>query len=217
MSSTELNQPANSLPRAIGRAKRIEDKLRDVAFLSVREEINGVEVNQLTLRHLTILFYIQSPFLFGGIRKIEDVGTFLWIVSPHYCVHDKPVPLTRRERFFYWLHRKHVPTMREAFLSQLVCHPKWQLFYRAIDRYLDRALMDKPPMTSGGTRMATSFAAGIIDRIAAAYGWRDEAILDTPMSRIYQLMKWIEVRGNPKTPQFNPLRDRITQRYLDKL
>lgn len=186
-----------NLDRALARAKRVEDALREKAFLPLGEIINGVEVLQFSLRHLTILFKIRSPFLYGGIPQIEDVGLFLWIVSQHYNPSDNE--------------------NRAAFMAQLVFHPEWERFYRSIRRYLDRALMDTPPQASEGKPISASYAAGIIHKIAAAYGWDIDRIMDTPIAALFQLMKWIEIERNFNLPQFNPLQDRVKARLIERL
>lgn len=178
-----------NLTRALRRTKRIEDGLREKAFLPILDDINGVLVNQFTLRHLTILFAIGSPFVYGGIRKIEDVGVFMWVVSRAYDPNDVE--------------------KRAAFMEELVQHPRWDLFYRAIDRYIYFAFMDRPPIAEGGKMITASYAAAIIHRIALAYHWSRADILDTPVAALFQLLKWIEVYQNPKTPQFTPLKSRV--------
>lgn len=181
--------------RALARAKRIEDALRERAFLPVGEEINGVDVKQFTLRHLTILFQIRSPFLYGGVREIEDVGLFLWIVSPHYDPNNLE--------------------LRAKFMAQLVAHPNWHFFYRAIDRYIKRSFMDSPPRCdNGGKAIGACYAAAMIHRIATAYHWEMEKILDTPIAALFQLLKWIDVTHNPNVPQFNPIQDQVKARLM---
>lgn len=202
------------LNRALARAKRIEEKLRERAFLPVGEEINGVDVKQFTLRKLTILFQFRSPFLYGGIREIEDVGQFLWIVSPHYSTEAQEIPLPWwRRRWARWRGHR-IPTVREAYMAQVVMHPNWHLFYRAIDRYIERAFMDTPPSSSGGKSIGACYAAAMIHRIACTYHWEMDKILDTPVAALFQLLKWIEVMHNPNVPQFNPLQDRIKARLM---
>lgn len=182
------------LNRAIARAKRIEEKLRERAFLPVGEEINGVEVLQFSLRHCILCFKMRSPFFYGGQIEIGDVGLFLWTVSPNYSATDND--------------------KRSAFLSQLLRHPRWHLFYRAIHRYLERAFMDRPPTIESGKVIAASYAASMIHKIASAYHWDDESILDKPIARLFQYIKWIEVAQNPSTPQFNPIQDRLKARMI---
>ncbi len=201
--------------RTLNRAKRIEDAIRERAFLPIGETINGVEVLQFSLRHLTLLFHCRSPLLVGGPIGIEDIGLFLWIVSPHYDPFNKEITLSSWKKRWMRFRKIPVPRIREVFMHQLVCHPKWNLFHRAITRYLERAFMDRPPQCEGGKPIAASYAAGMIHRISRAYSWRPEEIMDMPIAGIFQLLKWIDVEANPKTPQFNPFQDRVKARLIN--
>lgn len=205
MSSIELNQ-IPGLAKNLARVKRVEDSWREKAFLPVGVTINGVDVLQMTLRHMTILMELRNPFVWGGIQKPEHVGEFLWVLSPHYNPGDKGHDEKRRE-----------------FLTQLVANyprEKFLIFYRAIHRYVwVRALMDIPPVAVGRARrsIATCFAAGMINRIAATYHWGPDQIMAPPIAALYQLWKWIEAENSVEDkPQFNPLQDRVTQYYFDR-
>lgn len=199
-----------NLNRARFHAKRIEDAQREKAFLPVLDEINRVCVKQLTSGHLETLFAISSPFVYGGIRQIEDVGAFLWIVSPHYDANNPPVELKWLWRLYYRLRRQPIPTLREAFMLELVQHPRWHLFYRAIDRYIYFATMDRPPSVEGSKAIETCFTAAIAHRLRKAYGGLSmEEIRNTPISANFQFLKRISADQNPKEPQFRPLQSRV--------
>lgn len=202
MSSTELSQ-IPGLSKNIARVKRVEDGWRARAFLPELEKINGVEVLQLTLEHLTELERVNSPFITQGIgSQPEDVGLFLWIVSPHY------------DRFNV--------DLRRQFLTQLLeNYPplKFKIFYRAIYRFLwVRALMDIPSHPSSGVTVGTCTAAAMIFKIARAmHGWSRNQILKCRMAELYQYLKWDSLTDDPDRPQFNPLQDRMRQYYVERI
>ena len=179
----------------LARAREVDESLRERAFLCVPGNINGVTVNQFTLRHLTILSHLQSPFIYGGARRAEDVGVFLWVISPHY--DTLPAAESNRARY----------------LAELVLHPHWDRFYRGIDRYIYHVYRDAPPTVKSGKTIATCYAAGVIHKISKNYGWDDEAIMNKPLIRLFQYLKWIQVEEHPSTPQFNPLQDKISNRF----
>lgn len=179
----------------LARAKEVDGSLRERGFLPILDNINGVVVKQFTLRHFTILSHLQSPFIYGGVRRIEDVGQFLWVVSPKY---DTLPP---------------EESAQKRFLTELVLHPHWDRFYRGIDRYLQRTFRDTPPTVGNGKEIAVCYSAGVIHHIAGAYGWDDDAIMDKPLIRLFQYLKWIQVANNPMTPQFNPMQDRVTLKF----
>ncbi|MEY2500586.1 MAG: hypothetical protein QOI07_920 [Verrucomicrobiota bacterium] len=208
------------------RAKEVDESLRERALLDLPENINGVVVKQFTLRHLHILFKLQSPFIYGGVRKIEDIGVFLWVVSPHYNQEDRFVVLPRRKLFWRRLKARLrgepfiIPTVRQVFLAELVLHPRFEHFYRAIDRYLNRVFRDSPPTIKNAKSIAACYAAGVIHQIAKTYGMQAhpgsmifDQIMDTPLAALFQLLKWIQADQDPKTPQFNPMQDQVTARF----
>lgn len=220
----------------LARGEQIDESLRERAFLSVTETINGVEVKPFTLRHLHILSHIQSPFIYGGVRKIEDIGLFLWVVSPNYSAEVKTRLVwnekmhgctfwNRIRRHIYraiyrrWgfrLGMEEIPE-RQLFMHQLTRHPRWEHFYHAINRYLRRAFRDPPPVPGAGKDISTCYTASVIHKLAKAYGWDEPTILDMPMTRIYQYLKWIQVDDNPATPQFNPTAQVVNERFKDSL
>lgn len=204
--------------RGLERYRRAEELLRGFAMTPLPERINGIEVRQLTPRHLNLIFLARSPFLisprrrrhFGVAVHAEDVALFLWIVSLANPLDGSRAP----ENFFANLR----PDEPEYF----------RCFYRAIDRYYDRAMLDRPAGAAGGRVVAAAISASIVHRIASAYGWPDEVldrkgrpvalkgILDMPIARLYQYWRWIAVDKNPKTALFSRLQDRFTRSCILK-
>lgn len=181
------------LSRAVARAKGIEDRWRELAFLPVGEEICGVPVRQLTLRHLRILLSIHSPFLHGKTPTLFDIERFLWVVSPRFNIRG----------------------LGKVDFARSIEHLSYARVCRAINRYIDRALLDRPATTGSGTPIAVSFDAYLVDRIARTYGWSDEQILDAPLARLYQYLRLIQLKDNPRTPQISRLSDRVRQRKIN--
>jgi hypothetical protein len=185
----------------IARAERLEDYWRDYAFLGLTEELriagqkHPVRVRQLTLRMFIQLCAVRSPFLVGGRVGPEHVAQILWRLSPEYG-----------------------KSARQEFVATVADLP-FTATTRAITRYLDRMLIDKPPQSgkSNGSRPDTSFAASMIHQLAKEYGWSDEAILDLPMPRLFQYMRKIHRGYDPDLLHFNPLRDRFVKHITDKV
>jgi hypothetical protein len=184
----------------IARADRLEDYWRDYAFLGLTEGLRiaggrKIEVLQLTLRMFIQLCAVHSPFLVGGRVGPEHVAQILWRLSPQYG---------------------QIP--RQEFVASIADLP-FKSATRAINRYLNRMLIDKPPSSSksNGSRPDTSFAASVIHLLGAAYGWSDETILDCPMPRLFQYMRKIRRDNQPDLPNFNPLRDRFKKIITDKV
>jgi hypothetical protein len=170
-------------------------------FLPVNDQINGVTVRQMTLRQLVILFQVHSPVLVGGTIGPEHVGQLLWILSPQYDAENAE--------------------QRRAYLEALIAQyppQRFRLFYRAIRRYIWRHFhFDRPPRRGNGIEIAASYAAGIIHKLRrAGHSEPDDQIMELPIARIFQYMKWIEVEENPRTPQFNALQSRCIQLWQQR-
>lgn len=185
------------MKRALNRARQIEDYLRDIPFLTVDEEIAGLPARQLTARMALVLMSVRDPFMCGGPRRPEDVARFLWIVSPDYSTDT---------------------AKRDKFLSDTlpVILPKFRRFYRAIDRYLDRALVDKPA-PSNGEPLPVSFAAWLVHEMGSSHGWTASETLDQPLACIYQYQKLITLTNSPrkgvdKAILFSRYSDRVKRR-----
>jgi hypothetical protein len=141
----------------------------------------------------------HSPFLVGGRVGPEHVAQILWRLSAEYDT------------------RTTNPDARKQYIETIADLP-FHSSVRAITRFIDRMLTDKPPAPAGpsDSKPDTSFAASIIHALAKTYGWTDDAILDLPMPRIFQYLRKIRRDGDPDIAYFNPLRDRFTKRITDK-
>lgn len=168
-----------------------EETLREIPFLPANLDICGVEVRQFTPRHFILLNAAGSPFLGAGEIAIEHVAQFLWVISPQFCTD---------------------PFARDLFLANVQLSfetdddDKLATLIAAIDRYLEDALIDRPSGAGSETPL-THFAAAIVDEIASEYGWDDEVILEKPFARLFQYLRRIERRRDPRTPRFNRLSD----------
>jgi hypothetical protein len=190
--------------RAAQRGDRLDDYWRDFAFLGLNEELRipggrTIEVRQLTLRMFVQLCAVRSPFLVGGGVGPQHVAQILWRLSPKYDL------------------RANDPEARKKFVASIADLP-FRATTRAIARYLDRMLIDKPPQParSNDSKSDTSFAASMIHHFAKEYGWNDEEILDLPMPRLFQYLRKIQRSHDPELSFWNPLRDRFTKKVTDK-
>ncbi len=188
--------------QARNRADRIEDYWRDFAFLGIDETLriaggHKLEVRPLTLRMFIQLCAVRSPFLVGGKVKPEHVLQILWRISTDYG------PTNTEARKIFVIAISSLP-----FLASI----------RSIDRYLDRQLRDRPPSPAVKTdnKMDTSYAAMVIHLLASQYGWGADAILDLPMSCVFQYIRRIDRSKDPEMGYWNPIRDRLTRRITSK-
>lgn len=204
------------MQRAEGRIARVEEVLRTFAMTGLDESINGIPCRQLTPRHIDLLLLANSPFLYKResrkkyrvIAQAEEVAQFLWIVSPTNPLNGAPPPAD----FFKTLRPDEPVYFRH--------------FYRAIDRYYDRAMIDQTHGSGNGRVVPTALSVSMINRIAAAYGWPAEVldrkgrpipgkgIMDMPVARLNQFVMWIRVESDSGTPIASKLRDRVHVRIV---
>jgi hypothetical protein len=179
---------------AVEAAEMEEESLRDFAYTGWPESICGAEVKQFTPRHFLLLCSIKSPFLCGGDPSPEDVGLFLWVVSPEF----KPFDLEARARF----------------LESIITLP-YAESVQEIRAYIDRARFDRPSGGSGSTAVA-SFFASLVHVFASEYGWSRDQVLDSPMAALYQELRMIIRDHDPRRPFPNRISDAVKQSVINK-
>lgn len=110
--------------------------------------------------------------------------------------------------------------VRRQFIDGILQLP-FSTAVRAITRFIDRMLLDKP-LVSRGRNLShdpsdTSFANDIVHMIAGAHGASRDEILRTPMPEIFQTLRNIH-RDNPNCPKryrakVHPFATRFTRRH----
>lgn len=193
------------LKKSVARAQAREEELRDFAMAGVNVVLAGVHVRQMTLRHLLILLAAKNAFLCGGPVRVADVALFLWVLSPEFSIERKA---------------------RVAFLERIVRRVRFEKAVRAIDKYVDEALIDRPTGASRNeTAPMASFVATVIHEVASSHGWGRDEILDSPIAELYQYLRLIIrddylAKGLRPPPVFNRLSDKVrkdmTLAYLKK-
>lgn len=203
-----------------------ERTVREIAFLPVTENICGLEVVPMTLRHLLALRLIGCPFLINGEPTQEDCFVFLWHLSKDYSPRNmkaKRKILKRcRKRFFLtkppWIHFafRMLPWQKKTVKK----FERLEIVKQQIREFLADALMDRPPMREGNNKSYFSDAAAICHRFALKYSWSVNDVMDTPLKALFQFCKLIEadIRAeHKKNPiMFNPS-DAVQNRILAEL
>ena len=182
----------NSIP-GFREAVNEETQNRELAFFSSPLPVAGVSVRHYSARHHLLLIGCDNHFLTGGIIRSEDIAMFLWFVSPEYVAGNQKL----RSRFI----RRNVRGLPYAETK------------RAIETYL--SLQDWPASTPGGKKHRDHVAsvAFIVDRLALEYGWSDEMILEMPLARVFQYLRIMTMRADPKALMFSPS-DRLISKHL---
>lgn len=173
-----------------------EQFIRDTAFLDIPEQICGIDVKPLTLRHVLALSLVGSPFMVGGNPSPVDCAQFLWCVSTSWSPHSR------------WRRKLFIRRCRRLKFSTLA---------KSIEEFVDEAFQDSPATTDCGDRQSFySFAASIVDTFASEYGWPAHYIIDMPAKQLFQLMSVIRKRKNPAAILFNPS-EKVRGRWLDQI
>jgi hypothetical protein len=160
-----------------------EQANRDLSFLPWPLPLCGLVVSQFTLRHLILLGECGNAFTVDGKTiEPEDVAGFLWFVSPDYSPGPKA-----RDRFVKKIRD------RVVFLDAV----------QEINAYLDAALQDAPATSQRGGKVYFSAAASFVDLFAAEYGWSVDVVLNTPIAALFQLLRCIQRRHDPRAIMFN--------------
>lgn len=174
-------------------AREREETARDAAFVLEHDDICGVPVKPLSLRHFTLLVAIGSPFVCAGELTATEAARFIWIVSAVRCRNDTA---QARDRFL-----KSIRGLNFVHACQ------------GISRYLDEAFQDSPGGGSSNRPLSTSFAAVLVDMIAREYGWRESDILDMPLRRLFQYLRCIRHHHDPDAVFVNPS-DAVRRRWV---
>lgn len=163
--------------------------IREQAFLDLPELVCGIEVQPLTLRRMLLLSAVGSPFIAGGTVSAYDVGVFFLALT------GQPRGLKR------WRLLRRVGLLNaEKTVAE-------------IGAFFDESFQDSPAGGREDSANYYSFAAGMVDCFAGEYGWTEREILDVPVKRLFQCLKAMTKRNNPKAILFNPS-DKVRGRWL---
>ena len=196
-------QPVQPFPN-FADALAWEAETREHAFLDLPLDLLGVEVVPLTLRRQRVLIAGGSPFYLGGCPGEGDVAAFLWALSPGYRSVDADA--------------------RAAFVASLATGDALDdlpAAVRAVGDFIDGFYNDAPAGAggpgAGGNGPETSSEASIIDTVASAYHWSEDAILDCRLDRLWQYVRKIAVSNNPKARFVSRRSARATGDWLRSL
>lgn len=183
--------------QVIGAALKREKEARDAAWLDVPAKICGRDFQQITIRHYMMLEAVDSPFVRGVIPTPEQLAQFLWIISPGFSTD---------------------PGEALRFTKGIAELPFTQAVKESMD-LVETTFLDAP-QGSGKAEDSTSYyswVASIIDALASEYGWRPFEIIDLPLRQVFQLLRAMKKRHDPKCGMINNLSDRAKLDYLASL
>ena len=174
-----------------------EKSLRDAAWLDLPARICGMEFRQMTVRHYLVLDGVDSPFVRGGIPTPEQLAQFLWIVSPSFT-----------------------PDEGEAlrFTKEIGKLPFTQAVQESL-AYVEQTFLDAPQgaKRDDGSPDYFSWLSSIVDALGSEYGWKPFEIMEMPLRQVFQLLRVIRRRHDPKAVLFNNLSDRAKLDWVQSM
>ena len=93
---------------------------------------------------------------------------------------------------------------RFDFLRDARNLPRYAAAQADLKAYFDRTFQDSPGGGGHARRPFASWAAHIVNRIAATYHWPEVDILNTPLRRLYQYLNCIRIDNDPQAVLHSP-------------
>jgi hypothetical protein len=155
--------------------------------------------------HLILFEQIASPIFNPANRppEVRDLFDALWILSTGFSPGNSLATRWRRWK------------MRRRFAWHIWWHGVGDLMDALYDHTSDAFIDQLAGAARSGPQVRyTSWIADTVDMIAAQYGWTDSQVIHTPMIRINQYLKRIQLRTEgDKSIMFNRS-DKIKADYL---
>lgn len=231
----------NKIPgyrEALHRAKAQEFRTREDNWLALSGTIAGLPVRVMNVRDYVALLRIRSPFVCRQEPSFEDLGKFLWLLSPkieRWHNHEgwrKPWLVGCRWSWFSierWQIRLHAKRLRrrlkmrqlentarewnrahpgEIYSLPEAC-PLASALKEAFD-YIDRIFLDKPAgIAKEGVGSGLLYLTSWFDSIQSEYTKTDDEVYRMPMPQLFGRLKAMQQRNNPGEPEFNARQDAL--------
>ena len=188
------------LPEHIRQALEKEQAYEAEPWLFIPKDICGIEVYDLSLRHVLILDGIKNPLLDGSAFEVDDLAQFLWVVSTEFELsNDKK---------------------RDKFLRKIAGFSYPEILKEATE-YIEASLAQGKAMQTNEANKKSNahFVAYVVDTFAGTYGYSIEYILSLPVAIIHQLITVINERvsaSNGETYTITKESDKLINRHIRK-
>lgn len=223
MDATELWATKYAQLHAEERAK--EEARREQAFLDLPAKVCGEELRIMTAMDLLVLTGVDNAFVCGFDPRPGDVLVFLWFLST-----DNNNPFGRpQSRLDAWANERRHKKLARRFAERVkISHSASQLFVstpafeadcKAIKEYVDEVFQDSRQGAGGEGRrpLGACFLAPLVVNLAEDTGWSEDAILSTPLPRLFQYLKAIRAKKEGKEFTDWAPSDRVTGQFLAEL
>lgn len=194
--------------------KEAEDRARCVAFLDTTFLVCGEELRPLTARDLLQLDMTGNTFVGydAGLRKeAQNVQELIWLLHQDNPARSILPPTGLRARLKHWRIMRRINRLDS------------EQAFEEVREFMRTQLQDSPARCrptkaeSSSKPIGASFIASIVMRVALDTGWRENEIIDIPLSRVFQYIKLIDARALGSEYKDFSASDAIMSEYLDEL
>lgn len=237
MSSFYLNQ-IPGYNEALHRARKQEFRAREDNWLALSGAISGQPVRVMTVRDYVALLRIGSPFLARQEPNFEQLGQFLWLLSPqierwhNHTGWRKPWLVGCRWNLFSlerWqlrfaakrlrrkLGMKYLENTARAWnranpgkVYELPEEAPLAKAFADTFAYVDRMFIDRPAsLAKDGVSSGLLYLTSWFDAMQSEYHKTDEEVWRMPLPQLFGRLKAIQQRNNPGEPDFNARQDAL--------
>jgi hypothetical protein len=171
-------------------------QIRDLAPVSDTVILCGIKIKQPTLRDYQRYITIGSSILSGGVSDIEDVIDFL--------IHQSRV----KTRIGKW---RLVRKLKGSGIQAIT----------EVQQFIEDVFMDATRSGEDVPDYPWSFSERIVRELSSSYSWSRDAVLDCPLSIIFQHLQMIrhdsQIESGKKAIVLNPPVDRLWSLYLREI
>jgi hypothetical protein len=191
----------SKLPQEIIEVLEKESNHEAEPWLFESVSLCGIEVNNLTLRHVLILDGISNPVLTGESVDVDTLAVFLWVISSGFELGNNKA--------------------RDKFIEKISTINYIKLLEEVRD-YIEGALSHSKAMTDDSKKQKkpnAHFVAYVVDSFASAYSWNIEYIMSLPLAIIHQLIAVINERvcaTNDEPYSITRESDKLINRHIRK-
>ena len=175
----------------IREARKRDNTSRDDVFLAFDEERIGPH----SVIHLTPERYLLLERTGSMSWPVSDMALkrFLWIVSRNFT------PSKWAGRWF---------RCRHYFLKANELRPE-------VEKYMARTFVGMPGQ-SKDDRSQSHWVSTMIDLLASQYGWKENEVLQCPLTRIFQYVDQIKQRLTGREIPFSSEADSLQMEFMNK-
>jgi hypothetical protein len=193
------------LPEALSKARRKQADIRESAMLNLSHNICGFTVRAMTVKDYVLLDKVGSPFISRVEPTMEDLGLFLWILSPQFLKLSnrsgwigllQPVAAFLYARKVNKAFGHNIPESSESAVVHCF-------------GYIDKMFFDSPACIAKGGESCLSYLTSWFDSIQSEYHIPTEEVWGMTLPELFQRLAAIRQRHNPQSPTFNKETDAV--------